>query len=205
MSRYARRRGGRSRVTGLARLAALRADDPDALAALFDRYADRIYNHCFRGRRGTGPRRRTRTATVFLEVWRHRGRVEAHDGSALPWLYGVATNVCRNLTRCGVGAGAAARRGCHRRSSPTMPSGSPIVSARRTGMQAVLASIRRDLPHWRAGRASPWSSGPGCPTSRRPPCSTYRSGPCAPGLSRARARLDARVDGPQLRPGERHE
>ena len=36
---------------------------------------------------------------MFLEVWRHRRRVRLHDGSALPWLYGVATNVCRNAGR----------------------------------------------------------------------------------------------------------
>jgi len=76
----------------------LRRDDPEALAALFDRYGDRIYNHCFRAI-GDWSEAEDATATVFLEVWRHRQRVQAHDGSALPWLYGVATNVCRNLAR----------------------------------------------------------------------------------------------------------
>jgi RNA polymerase sigma factor (sigma-70 family) len=76
----------------------LRSDDPDALAQLFDRYADRIYNHCFRAT-GNWAEAEDATSTVFLEVWRHRHRVQAHEGSALPWLYGVATNVCRNLTR----------------------------------------------------------------------------------------------------------
>ncbi|WP_243060203.1 RNA polymerase sigma factor [Nocardioides sp. SR21] len=72
--------------------------DPDALAALFDHYGDRIYNHCFRAT-GDWAEAEDATSTVFLEVWRHRRRVQLHDGSALPWLYGVATNVCRNLTR----------------------------------------------------------------------------------------------------------
>jgi RNA polymerase sigma-70 factor (ECF subfamily) len=76
----------------------LRAGDPEALAALFDRYGDRIYNHCFRAT-GDWGEAEDATSTVFLEVWRHRRRVRAHDDSALPWLYGVATNVCRNLTR----------------------------------------------------------------------------------------------------------
>ncbi len=76
----------------------LRSDDPDALALLFDRYGDRIYNHCFRAT-GDWSEAEDATSTVFLEVWRHRQRVQLHDGSALPWLYGVATNVCRNLTR----------------------------------------------------------------------------------------------------------
>jgi RNA polymerase sigma-70 factor (ECF subfamily) len=76
----------------------LHRDDPDALAALFDRYADRIYNHCFRAT-GDWAEAEDAVSVVFLEVWRHRRRVQLHDGSALPWLYGVATNVCRNLTR----------------------------------------------------------------------------------------------------------
>src|SRR3712207_5273665 len=76
----------------------LHGDDPDALAALFDRHADRIYNHCFRAT-GDWADAEDAVSAVFLEVWRHRRRVQLHDGSALPWLYGVATNVCRNLTR----------------------------------------------------------------------------------------------------------
>lgn len=77
---------------------ALRAGEPDALATLFDRHADRIYNHCFR-LVGDWAEAEDATAATFLEVWRHRTRVVAHDGSALPWLYGVATNVCRNVCR----------------------------------------------------------------------------------------------------------
>ena len=77
---------------------ALRSDDAEALATLFDRHADRIYNHCFRAT-GDWAEAEDAVSTVFLEVWRHRHRVQVHDGSALPWLYGVATNVCRNLTR----------------------------------------------------------------------------------------------------------
>jgi RNA polymerase sigma-70 factor (ECF subfamily) len=76
----------------------LHRDDPDALGALFDLHADRIYNHCFRAT-GDWAEAEDAVSTVFLEVWRHRRRVQLHDGSALPWLYGVATNVCRNLTR----------------------------------------------------------------------------------------------------------
>ena len=77
---------------------ALHADDPGALAALFDRYGDRIYNHCFR-HLADWAEAEDATSSVFLEVWRHRRRVRLHDGSALPWLYGVATNVCRNAGR----------------------------------------------------------------------------------------------------------
>ena len=79
-------------------VADLRDGDPQALAVLFDRYGDRIYNHCFRAT-GSWAEAEDAAATVFLEVWRHRRRVVLHDASALPWLYGVATNVCRNLIR----------------------------------------------------------------------------------------------------------
>jgi RNA polymerase sigma factor (sigma-70 family) len=76
----------------------LHHDDPGALASLFDRYGDRIYNHCFR-HLADWAEAEDATSSVFLEVWRHRRRVRLHDGSVLPWLYGVATNVCRNAGR----------------------------------------------------------------------------------------------------------
>jgi RNA polymerase sigma factor (sigma-70 family) len=34
-------------------------------------------------------------------VWRHRRRSVEVDGSPLPWIYGIATNVCRNHHRSG--------------------------------------------------------------------------------------------------------
>ena len=76
----------------------LHGDDPGALAALFDRHGDRIYNHCFR-HLADWAEAEDATSSVSLEVWRHRHRVQLHDGSALPWLFGVATNVCRNAGR----------------------------------------------------------------------------------------------------------
>jgi RNA polymerase sigma factor (sigma-70 family) len=39
------------------------------------------------------------TSIVFLEAWRRRGDVALDRDSALPWLYGVATNVLRNRRR----------------------------------------------------------------------------------------------------------
>src|SRR6478735_1148266 len=172
----------------LALVAGLRADDPEALATLFDRYADRIYNHCFRAT-GDWAEAEDATATVFLEVWRHRGRVEAHDGSALPWLYGVATNVCRNLTR------ARRRRGRALAALPP-PSVEPDHAERvadRLGsedrMRAVLASIR-ELPAREQDVLAlvVWSglSYEQAAAALDLPVGTVRSR-----LSRARARLDA--------------
>jgi RNA polymerase sigma factor (sigma-70 family) len=122
----------------------LRSDDPEALASLFDRYGDRIYNHCFRAT-GDWAEAEDATSTVFLEVWRHRYRVQLHDGSSLPWLYGVATNVCRNLTR-------ARRRRWRALAALPAPSPEPDHALRvteRVGsterMRAVLAAVE-DLP-----------------------------------------------------------
>ncbi len=76
----------------------LREGAPEALTELFELYGDRIHTHCFR-RLGSWHEAEDATASVFLEVWRHRERVRLHEESALPWLYGVATNVCRNAAR----------------------------------------------------------------------------------------------------------
>jgi RNA polymerase sigma factor (sigma-70 family) len=85
-------------VTDASYVERLRAGDREALASLFDAYADRVYNHCFR-RTASWDLAEDATSTVFLEAWRGRSRVQVHEGSALPWLLGIATNVCRNLTR----------------------------------------------------------------------------------------------------------
>ncbi|GAA1145237.1 RNA polymerase sigma factor [Nocardioides aquiterrae] len=131
-------------VTEEALVERLRDGDPEALAALFDRHGDRIYNHCFRAT-GDWGEAEDATSTVFLEVWRHRRRVRLHDGSALPWLYGVATNVCRNLTRS---------RRRRLRALAALPRPEPVPDhaervADRLGstarMAAVLAAID-DLP-----------------------------------------------------------
>jgi RNA polymerase sigma-70 factor, ECF subfamily len=79
-------------------VAELRRNGSDSLTTLFDRYADDVYTYCFR-RTASWPIAEDATATVFLEVWRGRARVVVTNGSALPWLYGIANNVCRNATR----------------------------------------------------------------------------------------------------------
>ncbi|RHW27179.1 RNA polymerase sigma factor [Nocardioides immobilis] len=78
--------------------ARLRAGDPEAMGEIYDRYADRIYNFCFR-RTASWSVAEDAMAAAFLEVWRVRGRAVAYDGELLPWLYGVAGNVCRNSLR----------------------------------------------------------------------------------------------------------
>lgn len=175
----------------LALVAGLRADDPEALATLFDRYADRIYNHCFRAM-GDWAEAEDATATVFLEVWRHRSRVQAHDGSALPWLYGVATNVCRNLTR----SGRRRRRGLAALPPPPVePDLAERVVDRLSStarMQRVLVAIR-ELPvrEQEVLGLVAWSglSYEQAAAALDVPVGTVRSR-----LSRARARLSALTD-----------
>lgn len=164
----------------------LRAGEPDALAELFDRHGDRIYNHCFRAT-GDWTEAEDATSTVFLEVWRHRRRVVLHDDSVLPWLYGVATNVCRNATR-------SRRRWLRAVSALPRPDTEPDHAERVTDrlgssarMQAVLAAIDALPPHEREvlGLVA-WSglSYEQAAAALDVPVGTVRSR-----LSRARARL----------------
>jgi RNA polymerase sigma factor (sigma-70 family) len=166
--------------------------DPDALAALFDRYGDRIYNHCFRAT-GDWAEAEDATSTVFLEVWRHRRRVQLHDGSALPWLYGVATNVCRNLTR-------SRRRRQRAISALPRPVAEPDHAERVTDrvgsmerMQSVLAAVEALPPREREvlGLVA-WSglSYEQAAAALDVPVGTVRSR-----LSRARARLTGLTSG----------
>ena len=57
----------------------LREGAPEALTELFELYGDRIHTHCFR-RLGSWHEAEDATASVFLEVWRHRERVRLHEG-----------------------------------------------------------------------------------------------------------------------------
>jgi RNA polymerase sigma factor (sigma-70 family) len=69
-----------------------------AFGALFERHAGRIYNYCFR-RTGDWALAEDLTSTTFLVAWRSHGRAPLQAESALPLLYGIATNVLRNQRR----------------------------------------------------------------------------------------------------------
>ena len=97
---------GRGRTgAGSSVVGRLREGDEDAMSAVFAEHLDVIYNYCYR-RTSSWTAAEDLSATVFLEVWRHRRRAVELDGSVLPWLYGIATNVCRNHLR-------SRRRGAH--------------------------------------------------------------------------------------------
>ncbi|HWM04064.1 MAG TPA: RNA polymerase sigma factor [Actinophytocola sp.] len=85
-------------VTDEQLVARLRAGDQEAMGEVFDRYADRVYNFCFR-RTASWSVAEDAMAAAFLEVWRIRDRATTYDGELLPWVYTVANNVCRNTMR----------------------------------------------------------------------------------------------------------
>lgn len=73
--------------------------DPDALDELFRRRAPAVFK--FLARRVGVAEAEDLLGEVFVNVVSSRGRYRPHgSGSALPWLYGIATNVVRaNLRR----------------------------------------------------------------------------------------------------------
>jgi RNA polymerase sigma factor (sigma-70 family) len=72
--------------------------DSRAFGELFDRHADKVYNHCFR-RTADWSLAEDLTSVVFLEAWRKRKQVRLHGDSVLPWLLAVANNCLRNAGR----------------------------------------------------------------------------------------------------------
>jgi RNA polymerase sigma-70 factor (ECF subfamily) len=74
------------------------AGDGSAFGVLFERHAGRIYNYCFR-RTADWALAEDLTSTTFLLAWRSRGRTPLQAESALPLLFGIATNVLRNQRR----------------------------------------------------------------------------------------------------------
>jgi RNA polymerase sigma-70 factor (ECF subfamily) len=78
----------------------LRAGDGDAEAFghLFERHSGPIYNYCFR-RTADWALAEDLTSATFLLAWRALPREPLQAASALPLLYGIATNALRNQRR----------------------------------------------------------------------------------------------------------
>lgn len=121
----------------------MRRGSSAALAALFDRHGDAVYNYCFR-RTASWHAAEDATSTVFLELWRGRARARAYDDSALPWLYGIARNVCRAADRSANRLTRALRRVPHEGAAPDGDDMADRVVRRvdsERQMVAVLAAI----------------------------------------------------------------
>jgi RNA polymerase sigma factor (sigma-70 family) len=93
-----------------AALMAAARTDPDAFRELYGRYADRVHGYFARRTRDDGAALDL-TAETFAQAWlvRHRFRDQA-DGSAAPWLFGIA----RNALLMSVRRGAIERRATER-------------------------------------------------------------------------------------------
>jgi RNA polymerase sigma factor (sigma-70 family) len=74
------------------------SDEAGAYGRIWDAHAGAIYRYCFH-RTGEAALAEDLTSIVFLEAWRRRGHVALIPEAALPWLYGIATNVLRNQHR----------------------------------------------------------------------------------------------------------
>jgi|GEM_PF-4574216 len=70
----------------------------DAWGEIFLRHNRAIYNFCFR-RTGQWSVAEDLTSAVFLEAWRRRLDTKPDAGSAMPWLYGIATMLTSNHHR----------------------------------------------------------------------------------------------------------
>lgn len=75
-----------------------RQGDGSAFGVLFERHAGRIYNYCFR-RTADWALAEDLTSSTFLVAWRSHGGEPLQAESALPLLYGIATNALRNQRR----------------------------------------------------------------------------------------------------------
>jgi RNA polymerase sigma-70 factor, ECF subfamily len=120
-----------------------RAGDAAAFGILFERHAGRIYNYCFR-RTGDWALAEDLTAATFLIAWRSHGRGPLRTESALPLLYGIATNALRNQRRSLKRARAAFRR--VPLPSPEEPDFSEETATRlddRAAMRQLLAVFSR--------------------------------------------------------------
>src|SRR4051812_43940065 len=71
--------------------------DTQVFGTLFDRHVDAI--HGYISRRVGAALAEELTAETFTRAFAQRGSFEAIHGSAAPWLYGIATNVVRNVWR----------------------------------------------------------------------------------------------------------
>jgi RNA polymerase sigma factor (sigma-70 family) len=74
------------------------AGEGRAFGELWDRHRDRVFRHTRRLLEHHADAEDA-TALAFLELWRRRHDVRIVEGSLLPWLLVVATNVVRNAAR----------------------------------------------------------------------------------------------------------
>ena len=72
-------------------------DDPARFGEIFDRHAQPIFR--FLGRRIGADNADDVLGDVFVTAFDHRRRYDVQRSSALPWLYGIATNLLEHHRR----------------------------------------------------------------------------------------------------------
>jgi RNA polymerase sigma factor (sigma-70 family) len=78
----------------------VRVGDPEAFGDLYQRHARAVQSYCLWRTADLGAAEDA-TATVFLEAWRRRARLDRSTESAAPLRLGIATNVLRHQWRSG--------------------------------------------------------------------------------------------------------
>lgn len=129
-----------------ARLLRASRDDLDAFAELYDRYAGRLLDY-FARRTASEDTALELCAETLSRVWVSRERFEdRHDGSAAPWLYGIARNVLlMSIRRGAVERATAARLGVlERLDRPGEPTAVP-ESGWADGADELLESLPPSL------------------------------------------------------------
>jgi RNA polymerase sigma factor (sigma-70 family) len=120
-----------------------RADrDPSAFRAVYDRHAARIHGFHLRRTRDAGAAFEL-TAETFAEAWLSRTRFsDPGDGSAAPWLFGIARNVLASSVR----HQAVERRGIERLVLHLEPATVTVDGAWLEGLDDDLGTALAELP-----------------------------------------------------------
>jgi RNA polymerase sigma-70 factor (ECF subfamily) len=116
---------------------------PEAFAALFDRYADRVHRYLARR---VGPNEADDLVSgTFLAAFEQRGRFDParSEAGALPWLLGIATNLVRGHRR------AEARR--WKALARARPEGAEASPAERVAARVDAGAAARSLTGALAG------------------------------------------------------
>jgi RNA polymerase sigma-70 factor (ECF subfamily) len=117
----------------------VRRRDPDALAAFFERYFDRVFGLVYR-LMGDRPLAEDVTQEVFLKVHRAADRIDPGRDPA-PWLMTIAHNACRDVWR------SSAHRMSRRAASldAHAPLAATLAAAVRDPEEEALATERERL------------------------------------------------------------
>jgi RNA polymerase sigma-70 factor (ECF subfamily) len=108
--------------------------DAVTFGVLYERHADRVLRHCLRASASVVDADDVASLT-FLEAWRLRNRARFVDGSVLPWMLSIATNVGRNYRR-------SARRHATRMAQLPRPSPEPDIADHVVAHLDLIVDLR---------------------------------------------------------------